>query len=125
MGHNPKKHYTTAIYDVTGDDSGAAATTHTPGTTSLIPDNAVITDVTVYCETAFAGSSGTLTINAGGVDCTAAIGVATLAEESVTIDTTGGKATSNAAIKCKTHGSNAFTGGKAHITVGYLLGFAE
>ena len=120
MAYHPKKAYISAIYDVSGADAGTAGQTITPVDTQKLPDNAVVTDVSIFAETAFVGSGGTLTVNAGGVDVTAAIAVGDLGDEAVIFDSTGGKATSGAEIKAKTHASNAFTAGKAHIIVGYF-----
>tara|TARA_R100001015_G_C4529325_1_gene96174 strand:+ start:245 stop:619 length:375 start_codon:yes stop_codon:yes gene_type:complete len=116
---NPIKHYASAVYDFAVD--GGATSTITPSQTTVIPDNAIITEVCVETLTAnTSGGSSTMTINAGGVDITAAMSIA---DRSVTvpyITVAPKKATSAAAIKC-TIATATLTAGKCVITVGYFM----
>tara|TARA_R110001592_G_scaffold3263_2_gene18242 strand:+ start:976 stop:1347 length:372 start_codon:yes stop_codon:yes gene_type:complete len=115
---NPIKHYASAVYDFAVD--GGATATITPAQTTVIPDNAVIVEVCVETLTANVGSGNTMTVNAGGVDITAAMSIA---NRSVTVPFTtvaAKKATSAAAIKC-TLATATLTAGKCVITVGYFM----
>jgi len=115
---NPIKHYASAVYDFSID--GGAVSTITPAQTSIIPDNAVITEVCIETLTAPTGNSHTLVVNAGGVAITAAT---SLAERSVTVPYTTvlpKKATSASAITV-TIAVGAATAGKNVITVGYFM----
>ena len=115
---NPKKHYASAVYDFTVD--GGADTTITPAETSIIPDNALITEVVIETLTAFVGGAHTLLVNAGGVAITAATSIA---NRSVTVPYTTvlpKKATGIGAIKV-TVATAIITSGKANIIVGYYM----
>ena len=115
---NPIKHYASAVYDFAVD--GGATSTITPSQTTVIPDNAIITEVCVETLTTNVGSGNTMTINAGGVDITGAM---TIGNRSTTVPyttVTPKKATSAAAIKC-TLATAVLTAGKCVITVGYFM----
>ena len=115
---NPVKHYASAIYDL-GVDLGTQIT-HTPKQTSIIPDNAIITDMVIETLTVFAGGANTLVVNAGGVAISAATSIA---NRSVTVPYTTvlpKKATSASAITV-TVGAANITSGKCNITVGYFM----
>nr|QPI16335.1 MAG: hypothetical protein NIOZUU157_00225 [Virus NIOZ-UU157] len=114
---NPVKHYAQAVYDFTVD--GGAATTITPAETSIIPDNAIITDVCIEQLLVAAGNAHTLVVNAGGVAITAATSIA---NRSVTVPYTTvlpKKATAASAITVTL--SAIATQGKSVITVGYFM----
>ena len=119
---NPKKHYASAVYEVNSTaavDLGTVAT-HIPKQSSIIPDNAIITEIVIETLTTFVGGAHTLTVNAGGVDITAAT---SLANRSATVPYTTvlpKKATSASAIKV-TVATAVITAGKANIIVGYYM----
>lgn len=114
---NPVKHYAQAVYDFTID--GGAATTITPAQTSIIPDNAIITDIAIEQLITAAGNTHTMVVNAGNVAITAAL---SFGNRSLTVPWTTvlpKKATSATAITVTL--SAVATAGKSVITVGYFM----
>lgn len=105
-----------AIYDfsVDGGTSGAI----TLADTTMIPDNAVVSNVIIHSPTAVTSAgAATVAVTAGGVTVSAAIGKANLDDNQVQSDSTGGKATSAANI--------GVTVGTADTTAGYLIIYVE
>jgi hypothetical protein len=132
MAKNPNKYYLTAKYDFGVDGGDNTAANHIAlADNSTIPNNAIVTDVTMYTSTDVAGSSSTLQLIIGeaanttyDVAITAAIAEASFADESVQVDTTGGKATAASVVKLDIAVAN-LTAGVVEITLGYFIGTAE
>ena len=119
---NPKKHYASAVYEVNSAaavDLGTVAT-HIPKQSSIIPDNAIITEVVIETLTTFVGGAHTLTVNAGGVDITAATSIANRSQTVPYTTVLPKKATGIGAIKV-TVATAIITSGKANIIVGYYM----
>ena len=132
MGLNLKKYYAGATYKYSDSTSGTGA--QTLATTTKLPDNAIVNEVSIYCQQAITSSGAlTLKVTGGGVDLTTAIGKADLTNEAVvtgmgTLPAAGVKTTSAADIGI--HISHAVTdptntADMLQIRVGYFLGTAE
>jgi len=135
MGLNLKKYYAGATYKYSDSTSGTGA--QTLATTTKLPDNAIVNEVSIYCQQAItSGGALELKVTGGGVDLTVAIAKASLLDEAVVTSMgaapiAGKKTTSAADIGL--HITHAVTdpGGAdtakdmLQIRVGYFLGTAE
>jgi hypothetical protein len=131
MGLNLKKYYAGATAKFSDFDGTGAQTL---ATTTKLPENAIVNEVSIYCQQAIT-SSGALEmkVTGGGVDLTTAIAKASLLDEAVvtamgTLPVAGKKTTSAADIglhitHAVTDPSN--TDDMLQIRVGYFLGTAE
>lgn len=128
-----KKYYAGATYKYS--DSTTNTGDITLATTTKLPDNAIVTDVSIYCQQAITSASGcSIKVIAGAVDLTTAIAKASLLDEAVvtgmgTLPVHGVKLTAAADIGIEivttavTDPSN--TDDMLQIRVGYFLGTAE
>jgi|TARA_R110000737_G_scaffold277046_1_gene283802 hypothetical protein len=119
---NPVKHYASAIYEVNAAaavDLGTLAE-HTPLQTSIIPDNAIITDIAVETLTASAPGTSTILVKAGNVAITAAMTQGNMSATVPYITVLPKKATSAAAITF-TPATAIVTAVKLNVIVGYFL----
>ena len=135
MALNPKKFYIGASYYYGDSTTGTGA--QTLAQTSTLPDNAIVTECTVYCQQAITSTGAlTLTITGGGVSLTSAIAKADLTNEAVvtgmgTLPDCGVKATSAADIGITiSHAVTDPTGVDTakpmlQIVVGYFIGTVE
>ena len=132
MGLNLKKYYAGATYKYSDSTTGTGA--QTLATTTKLPDNAIVNEVSIYCQQAITSTGAlTLTITGGGVNLTTAIAKADLTNEAVvtgmgTLPAAGVKTTSAADIGISishavTDPTN--TDDMLQIRVGYFLGTAE
>tara|TARA_R100001129_G_scaffold126939_1_gene89082 strand:+ start:1181 stop:1582 length:402 start_codon:yes stop_codon:yes gene_type:complete len=133
MAKNPKKYHLRMKYDFGVDGGAHAAANHIAlATNATIPDNAIVDCVTMYTSTDVAGSSSTLGFIIGeaanttyDVAVTAAtIAEATFADESVVVDTTGGKAKAASVLKLDV-GTADLTAGVIEVFLSYYVGYAE
>ena len=129
---NPKKHYSTAVYDFTVDGGAHGATHHIAlADSATFPEDALITDITMYTYKDIVGSSSTLQIILGesgnttyDMPITAAIAEATFADESVQsllVPAPGAKTKKASVVKLDVGTAN-LTAGKVYIVIGYFLG---
>ena len=134
MPQNPKKHYSTAVYDFTVDGGSHAATNHIAlADSATFPEDAYVTDITMYTYKDVAGSSSTLQIILGeaanttsDMPLTAAIAEASFADESVQallVPAPGAKLKKASVVKLDV-GTADLTAGKIYIIIGYFIGSA-
>ena len=133
MAKNPKKYHLRMKYDFTVDGGANGATNHiTLATNATIPNNAIVTDLTLYTSTDVAGSSSTLAFimgESGNTTYDVPVSAATMAEalfadESVIVDTTGGKAKADSVMKLDIATAD-LTAGVIDIFLSYYIGYAE
>ena len=134
MGLNLKKYYAGATAKF-ADFSGTGA--QTLANTTKLPDNAIVNEVSIYCQQAVTSSGAlVLKVTGGGVDLTGTIAKADLTDEAVvtnmgTLPAAGKKTTSAADIGLHVSHAVSDPGGAGtaqdmlQIRVGYFLGTAE
>tara|TARA_R110000824_G_C14700631_1_gene622598 strand:+ start:69 stop:476 length:408 start_codon:yes stop_codon:yes gene_type:complete len=135
MGLNMKKYYAGATY-IFSDGAGTGDVTL--ATTTKLPDNAIVNEVSIYCEQPITSVGGcSIKVIAGAIDLTTAIAKADLTNEAVvtgmgTLPAAGVKLTAAAdiGIEVVTTAVTSPVGPLAlkdilQIRVGYFIGTAE